>query len=309
MRSNTVSVIIPLYNKANHIKRTLDSVIAQTRPVDEIIVIDDGSTDNGAQVVKDLNIPNLSLIHQSNQGVSAARNRGIEESKSQYITFIDADDQWNPQFIEQMLLLSLSFPQAGAYASRYQYVLGENQFREPKIALKKFPKKFGLLKNFYDIAGNGDLPFLVSSMLIKADVFETIGNFPMGEKMGEDQDVICKIVESYDVVYSKNINLLYHTDADNRACINNLPTEECGFSKRVMQRLQSNPELEKAEKTARIRFCAAHVCHLAKRNVLAGNIKEARALLNDNRLWLKPLHKVFLTFCCFFPFSNRSLSL
>lgn len=301
MQPNTISVVIPLYNKENHIRRTLDSIVAQTRPVDEIIVVDDGSTDASAEAVIAANLPNLKLIHQQNQGVSAARNRGIKECTSTYIAFIDADDEWNAQFLEQMFILSLSFPEAGAYASRYQYVLGKNEFRDPKIALKKFPVRSGVMSNFYDIASNGDLPFLISSMLIRADVFNTIGDFPVGEKMGEDQDIICKIVENYEVVYSKNINLLYHVDADNRACINNLPTEECGFSRRVMHRVKSNPALNDMEEKARVRFCAAHICHLAKRNVLAGNRKAARTLLNDKRLWLKPIHKIVLTLLCFLP--------
>ena len=96
-----ISVIIPLYNKANYIGRTLESVLRQTWQDFEVIVVDDGSTDDSAAVVKACDDPRVRLIHQPNQGPGAARNHGIRLSTASYLTFLDADDEWLPDFLER----------------------------------------------------------------------------------------------------------------------------------------------------------------------------------------------------------------
>lgn len=85
-----ISVIIPLFNKALTIKRTIETVLSQTYRDYEIVVVDDGSTDGSFEIVRDLNIPGLRLIRQVNSGVSAARNKGIEEARGEYIALLDA---------------------------------------------------------------------------------------------------------------------------------------------------------------------------------------------------------------------------
>ena len=91
-------VVIPLYNKEVYIKNTLNSVLAQTIKDFEIIVVNDGSTDKSAEVVKSLSDPRIRLINQVNAGVSVARNRGINEAKADLIAFLDGDDEWKTKF-------------------------------------------------------------------------------------------------------------------------------------------------------------------------------------------------------------------
>ena len=90
-----ITVIIPLYNGEKYIRRSVESVLAQTYIHFELIVVDDGSTDSGGDVVKQIYDPRLHLKHQINMGVSAARNKGIAEGKGKYFAFLDADDEWN----------------------------------------------------------------------------------------------------------------------------------------------------------------------------------------------------------------------
>ncbi len=97
--SITVSVVIPAYNAAKYIGRAIDSVLAQTRPADEIIVVDDGSTDNTADVAHGYG-DKIRFIRQENAGASVARNTGIEAATSEWIAFLDADDEWLPQKLQ-----------------------------------------------------------------------------------------------------------------------------------------------------------------------------------------------------------------
>lgn len=95
-----ITVVIPLYNKAHTIKDTLNTVLNQTYSEYEIIIVNDGSTDNGVQIIKDnFNDKRIRIINQKNFGVSVARNRGIKEAKYNYIALLDADDNWHPDYL------------------------------------------------------------------------------------------------------------------------------------------------------------------------------------------------------------------
>lgn len=109
-----ISVIIPLYNKGTSIYKTLYSILSQTYNDYEIIVIDDGSTDNGPDKVRSINNKKIKLVTQQNQGVSAARNRGIKESAGEWILFLDADDLLMPYALQVLYVL----------VKRYDVLLG-----------------------------------------------------------------------------------------------------------------------------------------------------------------------------------------
>ncbi len=287
-------MVIPLFNKEKHILATLESVTSQHYPVSEIIVIDDGSTDCSADVVASSNINNLRLVRQNNQGVSAARNTGIKAARFPYVAFLDGDDQWLPFFTEEMAHLIQRYPDASAYTSRYQCVESGNKFVDPKIYLNDVDPYGMIMHNYFELASKGDLPFMMSSTLVKKDIFERIDGFPVGEKMGEDQDVFARIALHGYIAYCPNINLLYHRDTDNRACDNNVPYEECGFSKRLHEIVNCSTFDEKLRQDI-IRYTAAHLCHLAKQNIRNQNPAVALKLLRDKRCFTKPKHLIALS--------------
>ncbi|MCD6393437.1 MAG: glycosyltransferase family 2 protein, partial [Planctomycetes bacterium] len=101
-QSYTISVVIPAFNAEEYIGRAIDSVLAQTRQPDEIIVVDDGSTDNTAEVIKPYS-PKVHYIHQENGGASVARNTGIEAATGQWLAFLDADDEWLPEKLSMQI--------------------------------------------------------------------------------------------------------------------------------------------------------------------------------------------------------------
>lgn len=286
------SVVIPLYNKEQHILRTLKSIQTQRYSVSEIIVVDDGSSDNGAALVEQLNWPNLTLIRQKNQGVSAARNNGVAAAMHSYIAFLDADDEWLPLYLEEMVALIHQFPQAGLYASRYQIVASDERYVDAQIYLPKVNPNGMLLHNYFHIASQGNLPFMTSSTTVRREIFESLGGFPVGESMGEDQTLFCNMALKSTIAYSPNIHLLYHCDAQNQATQHHIPATECAFSQRIQVLAEQTQDADL--KLDMLRYCAAHLCHIAKLNIQQRRYDIARQLLSDPRTKLKTKHRLAL---------------
>jgi len=231
-------------------------------------------------------------VHQANQGVSAARNNGVALASHEYIAFLDADDQWLPLFLDEVARLINKFPQAKFFATRYQIVESENNYIDAKIKLEHINPEGTILDDYFNIASQGDIPFTMSSMVIQRAFFKSIGGFPLGEPIGEDQDLFCRVALNTAIAYSPNIHSLYHKDAQNQASKNNIPSMECGFSVRLTRVAYDNTE--KKNTINMLKYCAAHLCHLAKLNIGNGHFSQARELLSDPRCKLKPKHLIGL---------------
>jgi glycosyltransferase involved in cell wall biosynthesis len=210
------SVVIPLYNKASYLENAVKSVFNQTYKKIELIIVDDGSTDNGAEILfntisillsnnnfnsidgisqngffscNKINIQlpsgiDFKLISQPNQGVSSARNNGVAEAKYDYIAFLDADDWWEPEFLAEMKNLMESYPEALWYASNYYYV---------KHGIKRVDNKgipAGFDRGYVDFIRTYANSFVVlvncSFVVLQKKAFLELGGFPDGVRLGED---------------------------------------------------------------------------------------------------------------------------
>lgn len=278
----SISVVIPLYNKKEHIVRCVESVLSQTVKPDEIIIVDDGSTDGGGTAILEKYKSSIVYIQQANGGVSKARNRAIESAQGSYIAFLDADDCWEPHFLEEIRSMITEFPEAKVLATNYQKVIGEEEYIDPCIRMAKRPAVRSLMKDYFEISAKGDLPFTMSCLCIQKDEFANIGLFPEGEPMGEDQEVFAKAAINSKIAYSTRVCSFYHVDAENRACLANVPVEECPFSQRLKLRAM---ELAKgsALQEAILNYTASHLLHIASLNIRSGNLKAARKILHDDR--------------------------
>jgi glycosyltransferase involved in cell wall biosynthesis len=209
-----VSVIIPLYNKARHIQRAVNSVLAQTYQDFEVIVVDGGSTDGGADVVRGMTDPRTRLIVQKNDGVSRGRNRGVQEAAGELVAFLDADDEWLPCFLETVMGLRARYPEAGIYATAYRFSEGGRTWRPEFVHCVASPHG-GLLEDYFR-AGLGPPPVWTSATMIPKKVLLEVGGFPAGIRKGEDLHTWARIALRYRVAWSPVDAVLYHLDADNR---------------------------------------------------------------------------------------------
>ncbi len=180
-----ITVVIPLYNKEKMVAETLRSVLAQTYRDYEVVVVDDGSTDGSADVVRQFDDPRIRLVSQKNAGVSAARNRGIEEAKGEHVAFLDADDKWDEGHLENLHDLIVRYPQCRARATAYRFVQG-GESRDMILNRMPFSGQTGVLDNYFEVASCSHPPVHSSAVSIDKDILRRIGGFPVGVTSGED---------------------------------------------------------------------------------------------------------------------------
>ncbi len=194
----TVSAVIPAYNIGKLVGRAIDSVLAQTHRADEIIVVDDGSTDDTADIIKSYG-SKVIYIYQENLGLAGARNTGIKAATSQWIALLDGDDEWLPDNLKLHLEVLRRNPNLVWSMGNCQYCLyNENRqspYLDPDIA-RKYLKGTDHFDDFFeafrlDVRGNSD------TMIIKRQVLLELGLFQEGLRFAEDWDMWMRIAYAY----------------------------------------------------------------------------------------------------------------
>jgi glycosyltransferase involved in cell wall biosynthesis len=196
-----VSIVMPLYNKANQVLKTITSVTAQTLNDWELVVVDDGSTDGGPELVRALGDARIRVVSQANAGVSAARNRGIELARADLVAFLDADDLWLPQFLAAILALQADFPQAQWFATGYEIrpAVGAPYASRLRGPVTNFSR--GILPDYFSVAIASDPPVCSSATAVRRDAIQVIGGFPVGIGSGEDLLTWARLAVRYPLAY------------------------------------------------------------------------------------------------------------
>tara|TARA_R110002012_G_scaffold17930_4_gene66660 strand:+ start:31487 stop:32425 length:939 start_codon:yes stop_codon:yes gene_type:complete len=209
------SIIIPLYNKENFIVNTIQSALNQSCNDFEIIIINDGSTDNSLEKLHKITDPRITIFTIENQGVSHARNFGIDKASAEYIAFLDADDLWLPNHLESLKQLIKSFPKCGLYANAYVKRKGD-------ITLvsyyKNIPNNFsGIIEDYFESSLSSSIAW-TSAVVIPKKVLETLHGFDENITLGagEDTDLWIRIALQYSVAFNNNVTAIYNLHADNR---------------------------------------------------------------------------------------------
>lgn len=210
-----ISVVIPLYNKEATVARALRSVLAQTFQEFEVVVVNDGSTDNGPQVVAGVGDARVRLVNQANAGVAAARNRGVAEARGEVVAFLDADDEWLPGFLEAVHEMVAAHPQSEMFATLYFKVGPDGQRRPAAVSSTD-------LTDYFRVAASSEPPINASCVAIRKRALEEVGGFPVGIKSGEDLLTWARLAARAPVAYHAESLSVFYRDGDE--AVTGIPT-------------------------------------------------------------------------------------
>jgi glycosyltransferase involved in cell wall biosynthesis len=281
-----ISAVIPLYNKGPHILRAIESMRTQTVPPDEIIVVDDGSTDGGGEIAAALRDYRIRLIRQINQGESAARNRGIDEAQGELIAFLDADDAWKPRFLETIHRLRARYPEAGAYGTAYDIITPAGDTLLPNFQVLAGDEKEGLIPNYVKTGLGGFLglahPLGASSVAIPRKIFAITGGFPALPQYRNDIDMFLRIALFFPIAWSAEPLAVWYQNAVNRHFGVARARCEPAVSRTIRQALQS-PKISGDMKRDLFEYGARFQVDAARDCLVLGQRDTALQLLSHAR--------------------------
>lgn len=193
------SIIIPLHNKELRIYHTIQSLLNQSFQEFEIVIIDDGSTDRSVEIVEKFEDSRIRLIRQKNEGVSAARNKGIEYANYDWIALLDADDYWECAFLEEINTAIKNYPDRSIFVGGAS-VYRNSQFVRPLNKLLPKDGQTGLL-NYYEAVAFYGSPINSSNVVLKKSHLYKYGLFEVGQKNYEDFTLWIRLCVHEPVVY------------------------------------------------------------------------------------------------------------
>lgn len=212
------SVIIPLYNKEQHVYNTIKSVLEQSFNDFEIIVVNDGSTDNSLKEVQKITDKRLVIYDRKNHGVSQARNFAMKNANGNYFAFLDADDIWKPNHLQNINQLILEYPNCGMYCSNYYFDYGNNYIVTPKFPTIPSQNNWsGVVPDFFKASMQYRIAW-TSAVVIPKEIISEIGLFNEAITLGagEDTEYWSRIALNKRVVFTKTPTAIYKVDAVNR---------------------------------------------------------------------------------------------
>src|SRR5690606_22841198 len=174
----------------------------------EVIIVNDGSTDNSLEIVEKIKDDRIRIIDKPNGGVSSARNRGIKEAKYDWICFLDADDLWKNYHLQELAKMILLYPNEKVFATTFEY--------SDKRKVYEIENKLPIFKvdNYFEFPIH---LIWTSAVAIHIDCFNKVGYFNEKLVRGEDKDLWARLGKEYSIIKSKKITSTYRVDAENRS--------------------------------------------------------------------------------------------
>lgn len=234
------TVIIPLYNKENFIESTLKSVLNQSFGDFEVLIINDGSTDKSKEKVLNFKDTRIHYFHKENGGVSTARNFGIEKASSNYITFIDADDYWYPDFLQEISENIYRLPDLKVFSAAIEVETSKKVIRSSYSIVKTGDCE---MVNYFE-ASLKETVICTSCAVFHKSVFEKTGGFDIHLKSGEDTDMWIRIGLIFPILFSWKILARYVYDEKSLSKKHKYPIKCIDFYKYALLE-KTNPSLKK----------------------------------------------------------------
>lgn len=274
------SIILPVYNKAHTIIQALDSIYAQTYQDFEVIVINDGSTDNVLDVLNEYDKP-IRVISQDNKGVSVARNAGIDSSKGDYVCFLDADDMWYPNHLEVLVGMMSLYSNEKYFGTCHKCSFPDGSVIECNKRINNFEDVF-LVKDYIGFVNKYGGLINTNSICIRRNVLinENL-RFEPGEKMGEDVDVWYRIALKHPIVVTKQITTLYRREHSTATAKSSNPPDWC-FARRI-DSILNDKEVSRNIKSSVIKMCDRYYMSISRELSFNGNKTEALKRMNQVR--------------------------
>lgn len=298
-----ISAVIPAYNVEKYISRAIESVLRQSRPADEIIVIDDSSTDKTGEIVRGYG-GKVRYIRQENTGVGAARNRGIEEASCEWISFLDSDDEWLVDNLKFQIEVLQNNAELSWVFSNFYNSTGQQQ--EPAHDIAKADALLegnDYFENFLDCYLEG---FYIStdSIILKRSLFDEAGLFQTSQKRGEDTDMWLRIAYRHKQVgYVKQPGSVYHRNVAESLT---KTQKNCDIITEMIDRhFKISAEFNMLDK---FKICASHMLGVWIRDMLSAGhtdglletVKRYEDILSwrfKKEMWLRVKHPRIAPYC------------
>lgn len=270
------SVVIPLYNKCDHIQETVESALTQKFKDYEVVIVDDGSTDGSLDIVKKIHSDKVRIFQQPNQGVAVARNTGIEKANGEYIAFLDADDVWHPDYLETINELVESYPQSDIFVTAYEVLMKNGKIN---MSTRMQPEKGCLESYWLTLTEKYDFVW-TSATVIRRTALQKAGMFKPGEKIGQDLDMWARVARSNSrVAYSSKVCVTYTRNAKENARTRVKIAWARAFLKDLEEELQKKDRTEKEMTAIQKKYDMKMTVYIFT-SILAGEKKRAWNVLH-----------------------------
>ncbi|MDA9069472.1 glycosyltransferase family 2 protein [Algibacter sp.] len=292
------SVVIPLYNKEDLIEHTISGLLNQSFTDFEVIIVNDGSTDNSLEKIHHLVDNRFIIINQDNKGASFARNIGIENANGKYIALLDADDYWDINHLVELKKLIKTFPNAGLYCNNYQIYYTKDVVRPANFNFY-FNKDCLIVEDFFKASITNSVAW-TSAVGFTKEKFYTIGCFNKTLKTAQDLDLWIKMALKYDVAFNPTITMSYKSHVDNSLSKSKYNDIRYEFINNFSKEEKENPSLKVYLDINR--YAVAIRCKLNNEKELYQKLKseidysnlnfKQKLLLNSPRVILKTFKQI-----------------
>ncbi|CAM4446143.1 glycosyltransferase family 2 protein [Flavobacterium terrigena] len=238
------TVIIPLYNKENFVRDAIKSILNQTFTDFELLIINDCSTDNSVAIVSEYVSEKVQIIHhEKNSGLAATRNTGIKKANSNYVTFLDADDVWKPNFLEKIFHLIQNFPEARIFGTNYEEIW-KGTLKNPINGSELLEKNHTGYIDFFKLNLKQGI-YCHGSVCFHKEVFEKIGYYNESINFSEDLDFNIRANYHFKLAYNNSPQMIYFMLTENQITQSSLQDKTIPDYDLYENWTKNNPDLKK----------------------------------------------------------------